>query len=182
MDAEALVARAVEALIATGRPGQAESILGSITSAYWRVWVLAGVAAALAATGHHEQAIAIARQAQTSAQLVTHPNDRADAEALAARALATAEQRAQTITTAGQAQTARLVPDSSGHAKALAAAAEQLAGTGNIEAASQLTAIACATGEWAIALRPALLLAPSAYVSVIGVLEARHTRVESGVH
>jgi hypothetical protein len=108
--------------------------------------------------GHHQRAEAIARS-------IDYPERRACALANVARGLAAAGQNQQ----AGI--IARSIDDPGWRVEALVDVAEALISAGALEAASQLTAAACAAGECTIAMRPALRLAPSAAALVLRMLE-----------
>jgi hypothetical protein len=56
-------------------------------------------------------------------------------------------------------------------ARALANVAVALAQAGEVSAASRMAAATCATGQWAAAVRPVLLLVPSAFTTLARTLE-----------
>ena len=165
-----------------------------------QVSTLAQAAGALAATGQLQQAVTIAVQAEATARSVTDPDSLVPALAYAAVALASAGKLRQaeaiadsiknsewkswalvavvkTLTRAGQLQqaeaTARCVPDSYLQADALAQIATSLAQAGDAHSASRVAAATCAVGPWTTAVRPVLLLMPSAFIPLTRSLKAQ---------
>jgi len=118
-----------------------------------REWILARVASALTAAGHLEQAMAMAR--------ITDPRGQAGALNLIASRLAEAGQPGRAMTVA------RSIPESRVQATTFACIAETLMKAGDTRSASRAATAACATGLWAIAVRPVLLLNPSALTDLL---------------
>ena len=115
---------------------------------------------------------AIAAQAETVARSITDPFPRARALAEVAGALARAGQHQQGAAIAAQAETvARSITDPRSQARALAEIARALAGCGEARSAAQVTSALCAIGRWPIAVKPVLLLAPSASMTLARMLE-----------
>lgn len=166
-----------------------------------QVSVLAEAARALAAAEQLHQAVAVAVQAEATARSITDPDSQVPALAYAAVALASAGQLRQaeaiadsikdsewksaalvavvkTLTRAGQLQqaeaTARCVPDSYLQADALAQVATSLVQAGDAHSASRVAAATCAVGPWTTAVRPVLLLMPSAFISLTRSLKAQN--------
>ena len=147
------------ALAAGGRPEQGIAVARSITAPGTRAQAQADVAAALAAGGRPEQAVAVARS-------ITNPDRQARALADVAAALAAGGRLEQA------AAVARSITAPGTRAQAQATIAVALARTGRIESGKRLAADVCASGKWTIAVRPVLLLTPSAYTRVMDILKA----------
>jgi hypothetical protein len=105
------------------------------------------VAAALAGTGQHEQAVTVACS-------IIHPDQRTQALAAVAAALAEARQHDKAATVA------RSITDPDRQAQALVASA--LAAKGDTRQARHVASAACAVGRWTTVLRLVLPLEPSA--------------------
>ncbi len=94
---------------------------------------------------------------------------RARALARAAGALAEAGQYRQAEATA------RTITEPSWQAEALAQLAETLAKAGDSSFASRVAASACAVGRWTTAVRPVLILEPSASAAMEHLLASKKT-------
>jgi tetratricopeptide (TPR) repeat protein len=174
---------------------QAETIARSITSPYWQAEALAQIAEALSQAGQYQLAEAVARsitdpnqQARVLAQVAgalpwterygeTEVVPSADAKALleVEMALFRMDQREHAGAAAALAHSAetaaRSMTDPYWQARTLVRVAEAMYKVGEIRSASRVAAATCAVGEWTIAVRPVLLLAPSGYAKLIRVLE-----------
>jgi hypothetical protein len=135
---------------------RAEAIARSITDPVSRAAALARVAGALASAGQHQRAEAVARS-------ITSPDLQASALAKVAAAMASAgqHQRAETV--------ARSITSPDLQANALAEVAMAMAQT---DSAARMAAATCAAGNWTTAVRPVLMLAPSAFTTLIRILKA----------
>jgi hypothetical protein len=136
---QALVAVA-GAVAAAGDLARAQNIAQSIFHPDWQARALAGVAWAVAAAGDHDQALALADQAETLAQSINTPEWRAQALAGVAGAVAAAGDHAQALALADQAETAARsttiwLPH---QAQALAAVARAVAAAGDHDRAEAL--------------------------------------------
>ena len=186
------------ALARAGQHQQAESIACSIADPTWQVSALAEIAGALGAAGQVRQAEDYAAQAEAIARSTPHPGVQEDALAEAARALAGAGQVRQAeaiarsiaspewqggalaevagaLARAGQHQQAesiaRSIADQGLRASALSQIAATLARAGDARSASRVAAATCAVGPWTTAVRPVLLLVPSAFTALARTLE-----------
>ena len=139
----------------------------SISDPFDQAMALAQVTGALAAAGHHEQATAVIRS-------ISSPYGQAVALAQVTGALAAAGQYEEADAVAGHAETtARSTNSPYGQTKVLMQIAEALARAGHIPAASRRAAAICATEPWTTAIRPVLLLKPSACTLIMTMLETR---------
>ena len=140
---------------------QAEALVGSIADQELQMIALADVAGALAAAGQH-------RQAEATARSIGDAEWQSGALADVAGALAAAGQL-------GQAEAmAYSIADQGLQGSALAQVAVALAQAGDFRSASRVAVAACAVGQWTVAVRPVLLLVPSAFTALARTLEGQH--------
>jgi hypothetical protein len=115
-------------------------------------------AGAMARAGQYQQAQDVARS-------ITGSMSQADALALVAEALAGAGQYQQAEAIA------RSITGLDSQASALAGVAEALAQAGQDRPAARVAAATCTVGQWTTAVRPVLLLAPTAYTMLAHTVE-----------
>lgn len=151
------LARIAEALAEAGQYTEAESAARSIREPDPRAHALANVAKVKAQAGLYREAEALARSL---------PDPRLQARALsditAALAKAGRYREAETL--------AASITDPHWGGRALAEVAAALARAGETGPAARLAGECCATGSWTTAVRPVLLLAPSAYALLFPLL------------
>jgi hypothetical protein len=148
---------------------EAEASAKAIQSSHSRAGVMADVAVALAKAGEHQRA-----EATACAIINWHwvsPNHRADALTGVAVAFAEAGKHEQAVTLA------RTITDPYQHASALADIAMVLARANEVSSASRVTAELCAIGHWRTAMRPVLVLAPSASAMLADAMSPKPTGV-----
>jgi tetratricopeptide (TPR) repeat protein len=152
------LAQVAGALARAGRHQQAEALARSIAHPGSQAHALAQVAGALAGAGRHQQAEALARS-------IAHPGSQAHALAQVAGALAGAgrHQQAEAL--------ARSITNPGSQAHALGLVAGALARAGEARSASRVAAATCAVGRWTTAVRPVLLLVPSAFTMLARTLQ-----------
>lgn len=149
---------------------EAESSAKAIQSSHSRAGVMADVATTLAKAGEHQRAEAMA--CAINDWHWVSPNPRADALADVAVALAEAGKPEQAVTLA------RTITDPYQHSDALADIAMVLARANEVSSALRVTAELCATGHWRTAMRPVLLLEPSASATLIDAMSRWPSRLE----
>jgi hypothetical protein len=160
-------ARAGQHQQASAAAGQAEVTSNSISDRYRQAQVLVDVAGALAEAEQYEQAVAIAGQAKIVAGSITDPGWQAHALARISIALARAGQYEQAEALA------REIPDQDWQAESLVEIAAGLTRTGDFSSARRVAASICTVGQWTTSVAPVLRLDPSAFASLIYILEDR---------
>jgi hypothetical protein len=130
----------------------------SITDPSCQADALTAVGQALAQAGRHQEAAAIAGS-------ITVPDRRTYALSWVAGAMAQAGRHRQAI------ETARSISDPWEQTRVLAEVATALIQAGETHSASCLAPAACAAGPWTAAIRPVLLVVPSAFTALVGSLE-----------
>ena len=162
-----MMAEVAETLAAAGLYEQAQVLTRTITRPDWRAHARAGIVGALATAGQHEEAQKLARS-------LTHPGARAQGLAHIAGALAAAGQTEQASAAGMQAEVAaRSITEPSERGRVLADVTEALVKAGYVDSARRLAAVTCTNGTWTTAIKPVLLLAPSAWMPALAILQAR---------
>ena len=200
------LARAGQHEQAAALAGQAEQVAGAITNTHAQAWALTQVASALAQAGHHEQAELLARtitstyhqacalaqvasalaqaghheRAEQLARTITNTYAQAWALAELSEALAQDGQHDQAAAMAGQAeQLARTFTNPYSQAQVLAEVADVFGSLGDRRMAHRVAAAACLVGRWTIAVKSVLLLDPSAFTLLGGLLGCQARRQQS---
>ena len=140
-------------------------IARAITNPAAQANALADIATALALAGRRQDAADIATSAGHIARAIAIPAARARARAAIAAALAQAGHYEHAT------DIARSITNPYFRADALASIATTMAQTSEASSAARIAAATCAAGPWTAAVRPVLLLMPSAFTTLRRVLE-----------
>jgi len=166
VDVATALARAGHHQDAAEVAASAERIARSIADATERADALGGIAVALAEAGDHEQAADVARTIDDD------PYSQGMALAGIATALARAGRQQEAAEVADSAERiAHSITDPDQQSRTLVGVATALAQTGDANSAWRVAAATCAAGQWTTAVRPVLLLAPSAFTTLARMLE-----------